>query len=63
LISIDQPEGQSVMQGPDNRPLLVLDRKGEGRVGLLLSDQGWLWARGFEEAARMSRSIAGWRIG
>jgi len=40
--------GTSVMQGADNEPLLVLSRQGEGRVALLLSDQLWLWARGFE---------------
>jgi hypothetical protein len=40
--------GTSVMQGPDNKPLLVLSREGEGRVALLLSDHIWLWARGFE---------------
>jgi len=63
LIGIDQPEGQSVMQGPDNRPLLVLDRKGEGRVGMLLSDQGWLWARGFEGGGphvSLYRRLAHW---
>ena len=37
-----------VMQGVNGEPLLLLDRRGEGRVGLLLSDHGWLWARGFE---------------
>jgi len=36
------------MQGPDQKPLLVLSREGEGRVALLLSDHIWLWARGFE---------------
>jgi hypothetical protein len=40
--------GTPVMQGPDNKPLLILSRDGEGRVALLLSDQLWLWARGFE---------------
>ena len=40
--------GTAVMQGPDQKPLLVLSREGEGRVALLLSDQLWLWARGFE---------------
>jgi hypothetical protein len=40
--------GTTVMKGPDNDPLLVLSREGEGRVALLLSDQLWLWARGFE---------------
>jgi hypothetical protein len=37
-----------VMQGPDNKPLLLLSREGEGRVALLLSDHIWLWARGYE---------------
>ena len=36
------------MEGPDKKPLLVLAREGEGRVGLLLSDHIWLWARGYE---------------
>ena len=36
------------MQGADDKPLLVLSREGEGRVALLLSDQLWLWARGFQ---------------
>jgi hypothetical protein len=38
----------TIMEGPDNKPLLVLSRQGEGRVGLLLSDHIWLWARGYE---------------
>ena len=36
------------MQAADEKPLLVLNDYGEGRVGLMLSDHGWLWARGFE---------------
>jgi hypothetical protein len=40
--------GTAVMEGPDNKPLLLLSREGEGRVALLLSDQLWLWARGFQ---------------
>jgi hypothetical protein len=40
--------GTAVMQGADNKPLLILSRQGEGRVALLLSDHIWLWARGFE---------------
>src|SRR6476660_6544977 len=40
--------GTPVMEGPDNKPLLVLSREGEGRVALLLSDHIWLWARGYE---------------
>ena len=36
------------MVGPDDKPLLVLSRVGKGRVGLLLSDQMWLWARDYD---------------
>ena len=42
------PKGTAVMQGPENKPLLILSREGEGRVALLLSDHIWLWARGYE---------------
>ena len=48
LVDTRNPTGTAVMHGPDNKPLLVLSREGEGRVALLLSDQLWLWARGFE---------------
>ena len=37
-----------LMTGADGKPLLLLSRYGEGRVALLLSDQIWLWARGYE---------------
>jgi len=40
--------GTTVMKGADDQPLLVLSREGEGRVGLILSDHIWLWARGYE---------------
>lgn len=32
--------------GPDNWPLLVLASEAKGRVGMLLSDQLWLWTKG-----------------
>ncbi|WP_349435141.1 hypothetical protein [Pararhizobium sp. A13] len=47
-VDVDRPLGQTVMQAADGKPLLVLNRVGKGRVAMLLSDQGWLWARGFE---------------
>ncbi|MER8482876.1 hypothetical protein [Mesorhizobium sp. M1322] len=62
-IGVENPEGEAVMKGADNRPLLLLDRKGEGRVGMFLSDQGWLWARGFEGGGphvQLYRRIAHW---
>jgi hypothetical protein len=40
--------GASVLSGANGAPLLVLSREGKGRVGLLLTDQSWLWSRGYE---------------
>src|SRR5215831_14421604 len=40
--------GMPLMNGAGEEPLLVLSREGEGRVGLILSDHIWLWARGYE---------------
>lgn len=56
-------EGDVVMQGPEQKPLLVLDRRGEGRVALLLSDHAWLWSRGFEGGGpytTLLRRLAHW---
>ena len=48
LVDTRAAKGTAVMQGPGEKPLLLLSREGEGRVALLLSDHIWLWARGFE---------------
>jgi hypothetical protein len=48
LIGAKPTSGVTVMSGADDRPLLVLSRVEKGRVGLLLSDQMWLWARGYD---------------
>ncbi len=51
------------MTADGDRPLLVLNRANEGRVAMLLSDQGWLWARGFEGGGphvSLYRRIAHW---
>jgi hypothetical protein len=48
IVDTRNVNGTAVMQGADNKPLLILSRQGEGRVALLLSDHIWLWARGFE---------------
>jgi hypothetical protein len=47
-IDVIEPEGHVVMEGVDDRPLLVLNRVEEGRVALLASDHAWLWNRGYE---------------
>ncbi len=54
---------QTLLDGPDNKPLLVLGHMGEGRVAQFLSDQGWLWARGFDGGGpqmELLRRIAHW---
>ncbi|TWG97138.1 hypothetical protein L598_002200000220 [Mesorhizobium sp. J18] len=63
LVGIDNPQGEVVMKGAQEQPLLILNRHGEGRVGMFLSDQGWLWARGFEGGGPhvdLYRRIAHW---
>lgn len=55
--------GRIVMKGAEDRPLLVLDRKGQGRVALLTSDHAWLWARGHDGGGPHSdllRRLAHW---
>lgn len=42
-------EGAEVLlYGPNDEPLLVLNRVGQGRVATLMSDNFWLWARGYD---------------
>jgi hypothetical protein len=48
VVDTQDVNGTTIMQGPEHKPLLVLAHEGEGRVALLLSDQMWLWARGFQ---------------
>jgi hypothetical protein len=48
VVDSEADRGEVVMSGAEDKPLLVLDRRGKGRVALLLSDHAWLWARGYE---------------
>jgi hypothetical protein len=41
-------DGMPLMNGAGDVPLLVLARENKGRVGVILSDHIWLWARGYE---------------
>ena len=47
-IGAEASAGSTVMEGPDKAPLLQLARVDKGRIGLLLTDQMWLWARGYD---------------
>jgi hypothetical protein len=48
IIGAKPTSGVTVMRGGDDKPLLVLSRVDKGRVGLLLTDQMWLWARDYD---------------
>lgn len=55
--------GLVLIDGAEEKPLLILDRVGEGRVAHLLSDHIWLWSRGYEGGgpqAEMLRRTAHW---
>ena len=65
LIDVVPERGTSVMAGTDERPLLVLDRVGEGRVALLASDHAWLWSRGYDGGGpqlELLRRLAHWMM-
>jgi hypothetical protein len=62
-MNVDVQSGDIVMEGVRDRPLLILDRVGEGRVAQLMSDHAWLWARGYEGGgpqAELMRRVAHW---
>jgi hypothetical protein len=62
-IDVAVKQGRVLMNGADERPLLILDRFGEGRVAQLNSDHIWLWARGHEGGgpqAELLRRLAHW---
>ena len=66
LIELEEAtSGDTVMRGLDDKPLLVLDRVGEGRIALLASDHAWLWSRGFEGGGpqlELLRRLAHWMM-
>jgi hypothetical protein len=64
-IEVEPIEGHTVMTGIQDRPLLTLDRVGEGRIALMASDQAWLWHRGFEGGGpqlELLRRLAHWMM-
>lgn len=62
-MKMERGESESLMQTPDGAPLLLLNRVGQGRVASVMSDQLWLWARGYEGGgpyAELIRRTAHW---
>ena len=66
IIESSVVSGDILMEGPGEEPLLVIERVGDGRVGMLMSDQAWLWARNFDSGGpynEMFRRLAHWLLG
>jgi hypothetical protein len=64
-IEVEPVGGDVVLSGIDDKPLLILDRIGEGRVALIASDHAWLWSRGFEGGGPqldLLRRLAHWMM-
>jgi hypothetical protein len=58
--------GDVLMTGPEGAPLLVLSHAGQGRVAQFLSDQFWLWARGYKGGGPQGdllKRTAHWLVG
>ena len=63
VVETTAPEIDTLMSGLEDKPLLVLSRQGEGRAAQLLSDQSWLWARGYDGGGpqtELLRRLAHW---
>ncbi len=64
-IEVEAPKGDVLMSGAGDRPLLMLNRVGDGRVSLLASDHAWLWNRGYEGGGpqlELLRRLAHWMM-
>src|SRR5690242_17611409 len=48
VVDADPRDAEVLMKGAQDSPLLVIGQRGQGRVGMILSDHAWLWARGYE---------------
>lgn len=64
-IEADAVAGDVLISGPEGRPLLIVDRVEKGRVGMLMSDQIWLWASGHDGGgpfAELIRRMVHWMM-
>lgn len=65
FIEAEQRAGDVLMTTDEGAPLMVVDRVGEGRVGMLLSDHIWLWARGYDGGgpfSELTRRLVHWMM-
>ena len=64
-VDADVVKGDALLAGANDRPLLVLSHEGKGRVAMLLTDQLWLWARGYDGGGPhvdLMRRLAHWLL-
>jgi len=64
-IEVEPEAGDVLMSGYEGKPLLILDRVGEGRVAMLASDHAWLWNRGYDGGGpqlELLRRLAHWMM-
>ena len=63
LVTSRTERGNAVLSGAEDKPLVILDRVGEGRVAQLMSDHLWLWNRGIDGGGpqpELVRRVAHW---
>jgi hypothetical protein len=63
LVTARTERGNAVLSGAEDKPLVILDRVGEGRVAQLMSDHLWLWNRGIDGGGpqpELVRRVAHW---
>ncbi|TAJ41872.1 MAG: hypothetical protein EPO55_04070 [Reyranella sp.] len=63
LVASRTERGNTVLSGAEDKPLVILDRVGEGRVAQLMSDHLWLWNRGIDGGGpqpELVRRVAHW---
>lgn len=56
-------DGEILLETEEGLPLLVVSRQERGRTAMVMSDQTWLWSRGFDGGgpyAEMFRRVAHW---
>jgi hypothetical protein len=62
-MKLSEGNAEALMKAPDGAPVLLLKRVEEGRVASIMSDQIWLWARGYKGGgpyAELIRRTAHW---
>ncbi|NNE57633.1 MAG: hypothetical protein HKN36_05955 [Hellea sp.] len=66
IIESEVVAGHVLMEGPNGEPLLIMEKVVDGRVGMLMSDQAWLWSRNYDGGGPYSelfRRMAHWLLG